>query len=47
MQLRFLVSAAVLGIWLVGCGNNQSDAATSAVSADADALQAHLEFFGK
>src|SRR5690606_17998690 len=44
MQLRYLLSAAMLGIWLVGCGNNASDAAISSVQANADALQAHLEF---
>lgn len=44
MQLRYLVSAAVLGIWLVGCGNSESDAASLPVSANAGALQAHLEF---
>lgn len=44
MQLRYLLSAAMLGIWLVGCGNNASDAANISMQADAGALQAHLEF---
>ena len=44
MQLRYLLSAALFGLGLIGCGNGDSAANTPAITADAKALQAHLEF---